>query len=57
MRLVDAEAAAVACGMSAWTVRKAVRDGLLVNHGTARSYRLQLVEVLQVMGDPHHILG
>lgn len=57
MRLVDAEAAAVACGMSAWTVRKAVRDGLLVNHGTARSYRLQLDEVLQVMGDPHHILG
>lgn len=57
MKLVDAEAAAVACGKSPWTVRKAVRDGLLVNHGTRRGYRLDVDEVLQVLGDPMFLRG
>lgn len=55
--LVDVETAAVACGKSPWTVRKAVRDGLLVNHGRGRGYRLVLGEVLAALGDPRMILG
>lgn len=54
--LVDVETAAYACGMSPWTVRKAVRDGRLANHGRGRGYRLVLDEVLAVLGDPHHLL-
>lgn len=50
--LVDTEAAAVACGRSAWTVRKAVRDGLLVNHGRGHGYWVELDEVLLLWGDP-----
>ncbi|WP_193118467.1 transcriptional regulator [Brachybacterium tyrofermentans] len=57
MKLVDAEAAAVACGKSPWTVRKAVRDGLLVNHGSGRRYEVDLDEVLQVLGDPMFLRG
>lgn len=57
MRLVDAEAAAVACGMSPWSVRKAVRDGRLANHGKGRGYRLDLDEVLLVLGDPLFLAG
>lgn len=57
MRRLDSEAAAAACGKSAWTVRKAVRDGRVTNHGTARDYELDLDEVLLVLGDPHRILG
>ena len=56
MRKLDSEEAAAACGMSAWSVRKAVRDGRLTNYGTARDYELDLDEVLLVLGDPHHFL-
>lgn len=50
--LVDVETAAVACGKSPWTVRKAVRDGVLMNFGRGRGYRLRLEQVLQQLGDP-----
>lgn len=56
MRKLDSEEAAVACGKSPWTVRKAVRDGRLTNYGAARDYALDLDEVLRVLGDPHRLL-
>lgn len=56
LELVDVETAAYACGMSPWSVRKAVRDGRLVNYGRGRGYRLVLDEVLAVLGDPYQLL-
>lgn len=56
MRLVKTDVAALACGMSEWTVRKAVRDGLLSNYGSGRGYRVDLDEVLLVLGDPQSLL-
>ncbi|GAA1327495.1 hypothetical protein GCM10009592_14390 [Brachybacterium rhamnosum] len=50
--LVDTEVAGLACGRSSWTVRKAVRDGLLVNYGRGRGYRVSLAQVIDVLGDP-----
>ena len=57
MRLVKTDVAALACGMSEWTVRKAVRDGLLSNYGSGRGYRVDLDEVLLVLGDPRSLLS
>ena len=56
MTRIDTEVAAVACGMSPWTVRKAVRDGRLTNYGTGGGYVLDLDEVLLVLGDPGRIM-
>lgn len=49
--LVDSEVAALAAGVSARAIRKAVAAGRLRNHGTARRVLVSLDEVVDVYGD------